>query len=108
MAITQSQSNVPGSVVNKATGKYLDSAATPEAMEITLGFAPRYVIVVNVTDGLKVEKFEGMADANTVKTAANGNITLGADSAIIFSDYGFTFLKALTIQNKQYYWMALG
>jgi hypothetical protein len=108
MAITQSQSKQPADVTNIVIGSYLDSAGTPEAMTITLGFTPRYVIVVNQTDATKVEKFEGMADAVTVKTAQNGAITAGADSAIIFSSTGFVYLKALTIQNKQYSWVAIG
>ena len=111
MAITQTNSD-PTGVVSYANGSYLDDAATPEAMVIELGFTPRYVMVMNETDRTKTEKFEGQVAANTVKTAVNGDATLATDSAILFSTTagtnGFTFLKALAIQNKQYRWIALG
>jgi len=108
MAVTQSQSQHPASVTNIAVGSYLDDAATPEAMTITLGFTPRYVLVLNATDLSKVEKWEGMAAINTLKTATAGDITVAVDSAILINSMGFVFLKALTIQNKQYGWMAIG
>jgi hypothetical protein len=105
MAITETQNNGNG-VLYRANGSYLDDAATPEAMVITCGFTPKYVRVVNETDRTQTEKFESMVDANTLKIAANGDATLATDSAIIFNEKGFTFLKALTIQNKQYRWIA--
>jgi hypothetical protein len=105
MAIVQTQSNGNG-VVYKASGSYLDDAATPEAMVIECGFTPRYVRVVNETDRTQTEKFEGMVDANSLKQAQNGDGSLATDSAIILNSKGFTFLKALTIQNKQYRWIA--
>ena len=108
MTITSTQSKIPASVTNIAVGRYLDDAGTPDAMTITLGFTPRYVLVVNITDLSKVEKYEGMAAATTLKTATAGDITAGADSAILINSMGFVFLKALTIQNKQYSWLAIG
>ncbi len=107
MAITQSQVDANRVRSQFASGAYLDSAATPEAMVFTLGFKPRYVKVVNETDMTIVEWHESLAATKSFKQAQNGDSTLATDSAIVVSDSGFTFLKALTIQNKQYRWMAL-
>ena len=107
MAITQSQTKAPASVYNHAQGRYLDDAGTPDAMEIDLGFMPRYIKVINETDRTVVEWYYGMAATNSLKTAADGVMTLATDSAILVADNAFTFLKALTVQNKQYQWVAL-
>lgn len=109
MAITRTD-KIPGVRTNFASGSFLDSAATPEAMVLTLGFVPRYVMVLNETDGLMVEWYDDMAATNTKKTGADGAITLATDSAIVVDEDAMTvtFLKALTVQNKQYRWIALG
>lgn len=106
MAITRSKSM--HQVRNFACGSFLDDAGTPEAMVIVCGFLPRYVRVVNETDRTQTEWFEGMADTNTLKQAQNGDGSLATDTAILVAHPGFTFLKALTIQNKQYRWIAIG
>ena len=106
MTITRSQSE--HQVRNFATGSFLDDTGTPEAMVIVCGFLPRYIRVVNETDRTQTEWFKGMAATNTLKIGADGTATLATDSAIIALAPGFTFLKALTIQNKQYRWIAIG
>lgn len=51
-------------------------------MTITLGFVPTYFKIVNVTDGLMKEKFDGMPAANHIHTAIDGTRGLLTDSAI--------------------------
>lgn len=41
---------------------------TGAALNVELGFSPKYVKVVNVTDPTVFEWFEGMADASAIKT----------------------------------------
>lgn len=43
---------------------------------VPLGFTPRYVCWENVTDRVKVEWYEGMAQNTCIKTAAAGTRTL--------------------------------
>lgn len=107
MAITATQSN-PLNTMRFSSGSHLDSATTPEALVVSLGYTPRYVQVYNETDGLVVEYLEALAATKTKKTGADGAITLAVDSAIVVSQKGFTFLKSLTVQNKQYRWFAIG
>lgn len=54
-------------------------------MTITLGFVPKYFKIVNVTDGLMKEKFDGMAAADHIHTAIDGTRGLLTDSAILIN-----------------------
>lgn len=111
MAITESQSKVPASVTNIATGKYIDTG-TVAAIDITCGFKPRYVKVVN-TDGsglVMIEWFEGMADDSAIKTASNGDRTTITTLGITPADNGFTigYDTDLLYTSEQIYWLAIG
>lgn len=105
MTITASQTVAP-SAYNFASGKHLDDAATPAAFVATIGFKPRYVKFVNLTDRTIFEFFEGMAATHTLKTVAAGTVTDDTNSAIVVSASGFTVAAANILQNKQYHWVA--
>lgn len=111
MAITQSQSNIPGSVNNLAVGKFHDSG-TVAATDFTLGFKPRYVLVVNVDAGgyVKEEYFEGMADDSGVLTGSDGAISLITSDGITANADGFTLGLNTDVlaTDEQLYWMAIG
>ena len=112
MAVTSTQSKVPGSVINIAVGRYLDTG-TAAAFTITTGFKPRYVKVVNVdsdSDGDMVEWFEGMDAASAIKTVAAGTRTLITSLGITVSDTGFTvgLDTDVTVNDEQISWMAIG
>lgn len=105
MAIIQSQN--PAAELNRiANGSYLDDAATPANASILVGFTPRYVSVVNETDRITFEWYQGMPSGGAVQTVAagtrtlvgTGGVTVGADRTI-----GFPVL-----QNKQYRYVVLG
>lgn len=136
MAITSSQKNSDRQA-QLATGAYLDSAATPEAMTITLGFNPRYVRVTNLTTRVQHEWMDGMAATHTLKIAANGDATDDTNSAIVINTSNtqtpnaddlsvvsgaayqstmpgsttqvctFTFFAAGIAQNDQLHWQAM-
>lgn len=108
MAITQSQSKAPASVINKAQGRYLDSAATPAAATLTVGFLPREVKWINLTDRITYEWYEGMAADTTIKTIANGTRTLEVTDGITVAASGVTIDADIILQNKQYTWVAIG
>lgn len=83
MAITKSVNNpAQGSLV--ATGRFLDSAASPAAAVLDLGFKPRYFKWINLTDRVFVEKFDGMANTDSMKTDASGTQTLDTSSLVLF------------------------
>jgi len=111
MAITQTQSKVEASVVNKAQGSFLDDVASPAAATLTVGFIPRYVAWHNVTDRISYEWFQGAAAGTTLKTVAAGTRTLDtADVAIsVNATTGvITIGAAAILQNKQNRWVAEG
>ena len=107
MAITLSQSKSPASVVNVAQGSYLDSAATPAAAVLTLGFLPRYFAWHSTTGRISYEWFEGMAAGTSLKTVANGTRTLDTtDVAITVVAASVTIGAAAILQNEQIRWVA--
>ena len=106
MAITSSQEDSPVAIRN-VEGAYLDSAGTPAAATITLGFNPQYFCWLNATDRIQYEWYKGMANGTTLKTVAAGTRTLDtADVAISVSNGVVTIGAAAILQNKQNYWSA--
>lgn len=108
MAVVATQTN-PTVRTNVATGRYLENG-TAVAFQIACGFKPRYVKVVNVTDSIQVEWFEGMADASANKTIAAGTKSLITTLGITPDSRGFTvgLDLGLNVVNKQLSWIALG
>lgn len=104
MAITQSTTPAI-SKVHFANGSHLDSAGSPADASILLGFNPRFVQVVNETDRITFEWYEGQATAHGVKTAANGDRSL--ETSALIGVVGST-ISFPVIQNKQYRWQAFG
>jgi hypothetical protein len=86
MAQASTQSNFDGSV-KRAQGSF---SGTYTAADFTLnvGFIPKYVMILNVTDRVKVEWWEGMNFGDYIKTAANGDTTLETDNAIEVDNVG--------------------
>lgn len=99
---TLASSNSQG-IVNKQHGYLTMSAAsitTTDSVSFTTGFRPRKVVVINVTDRITAEWYEGMADNSCIKTAANGTRTLevtGGNGGITVSATGFSVLQNATL-----------
>lgn len=116
MTATESQSNNAG-VANVASGSYITDG-TAAAIAITTGFQPRYVKVVNVTAAstglVSVEWFEGMDDANAVKTEDAGSsetaVTLITSLGITPNSRGFTIGldTDLNVTSEQLHWLCIG
>jgi hypothetical protein len=70
-----------GSLVNLANGFYTGDASGN--FTVPVGFTPRHVKVVNMTDAITWEYIEGMAATDTLKTAANGALSVDTTSAIV-------------------------
>lgn len=109
MAVTQSQSNVPGSVTNIAVGSYVDTG-TAAAITITCGFKARYVRVMNQTSGDQLEWFEGMTAAHGIKRVAAGTATAITSLGITVSDKSFVIGldTDINVTSEQLRWLALG
>lgn len=70
-----------GSIVNFASGVYTGDGSG--AMNIAVGFTPRYVYVVDVTDVTTWEWMECFPATNTLKTVAAGTRTIDTGSLIV-------------------------
>lgn len=109
MAVTSTQSTVPGSVNNVAVGRYI-SSSTAAAFTITTGFKPRIVRIINVTSGDEETWMEGMTDAHAVKRVAAGTQAETSSNGITPLSYGFTvgLDTDINVINEQLSWMAIG
>jgi hypothetical protein len=104
-ATTNSQSNSNG-VYCFATGKIVQDATTAAALTLTLGFVPRYFRLVNLTDRITDEWFDGMAAASSLHTVAAGTLTLETTNGITVSGTSVTFTATTMVASKTYYWEA--
>lgn len=108
MAVTSTQSTEDG-IVNIKVGRYI-SDATAAAFDITCGFRPRYVLVMNVTSGDSVEWFEGMSAAHGLKQVAAGTRSIITSLGITPLTAGFTvgLDTDVNVTNEQLSWVAFG
>ena len=108
MAITETI-NAPLTLNRIAVISHIDTG-TVAARKFVVGFKPRYVKVVNETDRIQEEWFEGMADAEGLLQIANGDKTLITTNGITVAADGFTFGLNTTIYaaNKQYSILVMG
>lgn len=97
-------------VRNVAVGRYISDAAAA-AFNITCGFKPRYIKVINETSLDMYEWYEGMADASAVKTtAATSARSLIVTLGITPLAGGFTIGLDLDVNviSEQLSWVAMG
>jgi hypothetical protein len=84
-----------------ATGQVVFDATAITAtdyVEIDLGFKPRKVRWVNLTDRVEGEVIQGMTSGNSLKTVAAGTRTLDATaSGMTLTDRGFRVLQNATL-----------
>jgi hypothetical protein len=97
-----------GKVVFDAT-----AIVATDYVEIDVGFKPKYVNWVNLTDRVSGEFFEGMADNGCLKTVAAGTRTFevtGGNGGITLTQTGFRVLQnatlALILASKTCYFTA--
>lgn len=108
MAITETI-KAPLTLTRMVTISHIDTG-TVAARKFTIGFKPRYVKVVNETDRIQEEWFEGMADAEGLLQVAAGTKTLITSDGITVAADGFTFglNTDIYISSKQYSILAMG
>ena len=108
MAITSTGSNDSGPV-QRAVGSYLDDG-TAAAFNITCGFKPRYVKVVNEDGDCYYEWFEGMADSEAMKMVTGGTYAKVTTHGITVANDGFTvgLDTDINVTSQQLSLLALG
>jgi hypothetical protein len=102
---TDTATSIAGGVANFSSGSITSDNT---AVTVNLGFAPRWVKVINSTDVIVWEKIEGMAAANSVKTVTAGTTTIDTGSAILLDSNGFVISSTAAGNAKAISWVALG
>lgn len=98
-------------IANYATGKLVGGGAV---VNVSCGFVPRTVRLINATDRIMDEKFQQMGPTEVIHTVAAGTRTLNTGSLLKFSDpetdgfRGFIIAAAAAIDTKELYWEAIG
>lgn len=64
----------PNNVRNTMVGRTV-ATGTPVGFDVVLGFKPKYVRIVNLSERIELEWFEGMTNAHALKTVAAGTRT---------------------------------
>ena len=100
---TQVNSN---GVNNLATGNMTSDAAAAVATTFTLGFNPRVIRFINLTDRITDEWYLGMTSPGSIKTAAAGTQTLETTNGITVSGNTFTVPAGMLIASKVFVFVA--
>ena len=82
MALTTNTITQSGGVANYATGYVVTDSGTAADTTFTIGFVPRKVRFVNLTDRITDEWYTGMAAYSSLHAVAAGTQTLG-DSQLL-------------------------
>jgi len=106
MAITTNTQTNTNGVANLAVGKIVSDAGAAAALTISLGFVPRFVRFVNLTDRITDEWYEGMASASSLHVVAAGTQTLETTNGIAVSGQTFTLTATTMVASKTFYWEA--
>lgn len=99
-----------GGVSNLAVGTFVGDGT---ACDVTCGFKPRYVKLVNLTDRIVDEKFYDMGATQGLHTVAAGTMTLTTTTDIALKGgadafRGFTVAAATNITGKTFHYIAFG
>lgn len=94
------QNNPSGSIYNFATGHINTDAVAAAAQTVSLGFMPRKIRFVNLTDRIVDEWFEGMGE-NNIQDALRGiTAHLDADSGVVGTDYSALYGNPLPVASN--------
>ena len=124
MALTNSKYNpvaAPSRANGYLSGTYTAASVTSTTagaaiasgvMTLTLGFAPKYFKIINATDRITQEWFQGMNSGDFLETAANGDKTLETDDKVVVSESAgtvvVTFDGGAVTDNDTAVWVAEG
>lgn len=95
--LTAEPSQANGQVATGRVAFPATAIVATDYAEFDVGFRPKKVNFVNMTDRISGEFFEDMADNSCLKTAANGTRTLEVTGGITLTDSGFRVLQNATL-----------
>lgn len=93
-----------GGRANVATGSFTGAGV---AVDVELGFTPRYIKLMNITDVIGAEYVEGMPAGTVLITVTAGGETADTNSLIVVDENGFEVAAGAALDTKEYVWMAL-
>lgn len=107
---TDTATSADGGISNFSIGTFTGDGTVTE---VTLGFRPRYVKLINLTDRIVQEWSDTMAATHTLNIAADGTATDNTGSLIVAkggqdSYRGFQIAAAAAVNAKVYHYIALG
>lgn len=76
------------------------------ALSVTLGFKPKHIVVINMTDGTRFEWIDGMANNATLKTVTAGATTADTTGVVTIAEKGFILNAATAATGKALVWFA--
>lgn len=94
MGIATSTVNASNGVLNRTIQAFTTDAVAAADTTFNFGFKPRLVQLINLTDRITEEWFEGMAATNVLHTVAAGTRTIDANSLIVVNSDGTVTVKA--------------
>lgn len=102
MAVINSAVSNAAGVSNLSVNKFDTDSATAAAVDFSFGYAPRVVKLVNLTDRITHEWYEGMTSGYSLKTVAAGTRTLETSGCIAVSGATITLPAALLVASKSF------
>lgn len=108
MALTTNTSTNNGGITNHAIGSVVTDSGAAAVTTFTVGFAPRRINFVNLTDRIGYEWFEGMTSPGALKSAAAGTRTLETTEGITVGANSFTIPTSIILASKTFAWEAVG
>lgn len=100
---TDTASSFSAGIVNMSTGAITSDGT---AVSVNLGFTPRWVKVINLTDVIVWEKMEGMSATQAIKVVTAGTTTVDTGSAIVIAAGGFSISATAAGTSKSLIWVA--
>lgn len=94
--------------LNVVVGKITNDSGTAIDYDLVLGFKPKYVLIVNITNLTKDEFFEGMTADHSLHTAIDGTISEASSNGFTQNFDGVTIAKEIAISAKVLYFKAIG
>lgn len=76
------------------------------ALSVTLGFKPKHIVLINLTDATRFEWIDGMPANNSIKTVTAGAMTADTTGVITLAEKGFIVNAASAANGKALHWFA--
>lgn len=106
MAVTVVSQSNSESIANMASGKLTTDSSAAAAYTLTLGFVPRYLCIVNITDVLIDEWFDGMAANTAVHSVGSTGVKTASTGITVNTDGTVTIAAAIMIASKTFHFVA--